>query len=270
MALPKIFHFYSLSQMVERAPVPLTFLRNLVLRRPDRTLHTENVAWQVRDRTRQMLPFVEDGAPGVMVGRSGSKVVEMSAPNIRVKKPFRATELLVPENKMLISQFPDEGEVLGAIRQEIAQDQEDMREDLVNSEEWMVSQAIQGVLSYTSDTASFELDYGKPAAATFNAANFIDTAVEKQQALELLTPTHAVGGSEFATSWRNKILTSATIKDLLRDDLRGALGRIAIQAPDVDSGARYLGTLMNIDFWSYPTMLGSTSLVRPKYLEFIH
>lgn len=284
MALPKIFHFYSLSQMVERVPVPLTFLRNLVLRRPDRTLHTKMVSWSVRDRTRMRLPFVEEGAPGVLVGRSGSKVVEMSAPNIRVKKPFRATELLVRENKPEVSWAPSEGELLAGIRGEIAQDLEDMLEDATNTEEWMVSQALQGTLAYTSDTASFSLDYGKPAAATFNAANFldtaadpglallemIDTAVEKQQSIELLTPTHAVGGSEFATYWRSKVLTSSTIKDLLRTDLRGALGRIALENPDVASGARYLGTLQNVDFWAYPTQLDGVDLIRPKYLEFIH
>lgn len=284
MALPKILHFYSLTQMVERVPVPLSFLRSLVLRRPDRTLHTKNVAWPVRDRTRTRLPFVEEGAPGVLVGRTGSKMVEMSAPNIRVKKPFRASELLVRENLPLVPWNPTEDEHLAGVRDAIAQDLEDMVEDAANTEEWMVSQAIQGTLAYTSDTASFSLNYGKPAAATFNAANFIDTAadpglalleiidtsVAKQQSIELLTPTHAVGGSEFATYWRSKILTSATIKDLLRTDMRGALGRIALENPDVASGARYLGTLQNIDFWSYPTQLDGVDLIRPKYLEFIH
>lgn len=284
MALPKILHFYSLSQMVERVPEPLQFLRNLVLRRPDRTLHTEHVTWSVRDRTRMKLPFVEAGAPGVLVGRAGSKVVEMSAPHIRVKTPYRATELLLRENKPEVPWNPSESELMSGVRQEIAQHLEDMLEDALNTEEWMVAQAIRGSLTYTSDTASFKLDYGKPAAATFSASKFldnaqdpgaalleiIDTAVAKQQELERLTPTHAVGGAEFATAWREKVLTSQTIKDLLRHDLPTALGRLRIQNPEVESGARYLGTLQNIDFWSYPTQLDGEDLIRPKYLEFIH
>lgn len=277
--LPEILEWYTLTPMVNEMKSPRTFLRDLLFS-DVRTLTTEQIVFSVLTGGRETAPFVNRNSEAVMAGGYGEKEYTVGAPNIRIKRPLEAADLIFRRHAGDVI-FADGGTPASQAEREIARQLQRMNDAIDNSEEYLCSMAIQGTISYTSaDEANFTITYPKPAGNTITLSTFWDQAsptplkdvmdAQRQMHDEVtLNPSHAICGSE-AT---DEFLQLSEVRTLL-DNRRIDAGALQLQNQIQASGALYLGLFRGIQWWSYPSQVtvGSTAtdLIRPKYVEFVH
>lgn len=278
--LPEILEWYSLVPMVNEMKSPRTFLRDMFFS-DIQTLSTENIVFSILEGDRSVAPFVKRDGEAIMAGGYDEKEYTVGAPNIRVKRPLEASDLIFRRHAGDVV-FADGSDVEAAAEREIARQLSRLNDLVDNAEEYLCSLAIQGTISYTSaDEANFTITYPKPAGNTITLTNFWDGAsatpmqdirdAKFQMSDEVsLNPTDCVLGSEATDSF----LAADEVRALL-DTKNVNAGSLNLSA-DVDAmGAMFLGVFGGIRFWSYPSQvnvpgLGATDLIRPKFAEFLH
>lgn len=277
--LPEILEWYTLTPMVNEMKSPRTFLRDMFFS-DVQTLHTENIVFSVLEGGREAAPFVMRDSEAVMAGGYDEKEYTIGAPNIRLKRPLEAADLIFRRHAGDVV-FADGSDVMSAAEREIARQLMRLNDLVDNAEEYLCALALRGTISYTAaDGANFTITYPKPVGNTITLTNFWDgvSATPMRDVRDAkfqmhdevsLNPTDCILGSE------------ATDAFLAADEVRSLLDTRAVNAgslnlsADVDGmGAMFLGTFAGIRFWSYPsqvTVQGSAvDLVRAKYAEFIH
>lgn len=277
---PEILEWTTLTGMVNEMDSPRTFLKNLLFGN-EQTLTTENILYSVISGGRDMAGFVKKNGEALIAGGYDEEERQISAPNIRIKRPLDAQDLIFRRHAGDIV-FAEGSDVYAAAQREVARQLQRLNDLVDNTEEWMAAQALTGVIEYSSaDEAHWQITYGKPSGNTITLTDFWNTSageplrdirVAKQTMHDEvgLNPTDCILGSE------------ATDAFLANDEIRASVDRQSgINAgtlnflPNVDtSGALFLGTFGSIRFWSYTSSVlkdgVSTPLIRAKYAEFIN
>jgi hypothetical protein len=276
--LPEILEWYSLTDMVNEFKSPNNFLLSLKFGR-SQTLATENIVYRTQSKDRKVSPFVEKGHESIMSGGYSASEVNFTAPNIRIRRPLEACDLLFRRNAGQTI-FADGSTQSEAAAAEVALQLQALNDEVANAEEWLAAMAIQGVITYsTPDEASYTINMNKPAGNTIVLATFWDNALATpvtdimlarrtmHDAIQL-NPTVAVLGADAA----DVFVESQAIRDLL-DPRRLDSGPLTITQDIMDSGAMFLGSFMGIDWFAYTRQVevggASVDLIRPKYVEFM-
>lgn len=277
--LPEILQWYSLTPMVNEMKTPRTFLRDLLFS-DTQTLTTEQIVFSVLEGGREAAPFVKRDGEALMAGGYDEKEYTVGAPNIRLKRPLEAADLLFRRHAGDVI-FVEGGTVEAAAEREIARQLSRLNDLVENAEEYLCSQAIQGTISYQSaDEANFQITYPKPSGNTITLSDFWDGAsatplqdirdAKFQMHSEVsLNPTDCILGSEATDAF----LASDEVRALL-DTRNVNAGSLDLSADVAATGAMLLGQFGGIRFWSYPAQVtvgsSATDLIRPKYAEFVH
>lgn len=273
----------SLTGVVNEMKSPSQFLHRLLFGN-QQTLPTEDIEISVITKGREIAPFVRKNGEALMVAGVGSTFQTVSAPNIRIKRPFTASQLLYGR-KPGTSIFPSSGEQVSAVQAHINRDLQVMNDMITNTQEYLASQAIQGTIAYeVEDEEVFTITYPKPSGHTVTLTTFWDDGTpadvrvnnDIHTAKKLcsdevgLSVTDAVLGETAAAQFRDLVATG-NIKTLDQRHVNG--GNVTFMEQFSDDGAIYLGNVDGVRFWEYPrTMLVggvSTPLIRPKYVEFL-
>jgi len=249
----------SMTATVNEAKSPNTFIRNLLFPQGrDRTFPTEHVDIPLLSADRETAPFVRRDGEAVLVDGLADSYHSVSFPNIRIKRPFTASELLFNRRAGTVI-FPTGGQQLSAIEQHVARDLGHMTDLIANTEEWMAAQALNGEVSYqTADGANWTITFPKPTANEFNAAvawSSASTATPQADFMAAkrrlndehgLRCTHAIMSQEAATNF----LKLDAVKEQL-DNRRMLYGSIDARRDFTDEGALYLGNYMGVECWEY-------------------
>ena len=279
MALPEILEWYSLTDMVNEFKSPNSFLVNLVFNQT-RILPTENIVYRIQRKGRKVAPFVEKGHESILSGGYSEEEVNFTAPNIRIRRPLEACDLLFRRHAGDVI-FADGSTQSEAAAREVALQLQALNDEVSNAEEWLASQAIQGTITYsTPDEASYTINMNKPAGNTIILGTFWDAGGAKpltdiQRARRVmhdevnLNPMVAVLGSLAA----DVFLESAEIRALL-DPRRLDSGPMTITQDIQDNGGLFLGSFMGIDWFAYTRQVELAGvlvdLVRSKFVEFLN
>lgn len=279
MVLPEILEWHSLTPMVNEMKSSRSFLRDMFFSDTE-TLTTENIVFPVLTGEREVAPFVSRNSEAIMAGGYGEKEYNVSAPNIRVKRPLEAADLIFRRHAGDVV-FVDGGDVKAAAEREVARQLMRLNQLVDNAEEYMCALAIRGTISYTSaDEANFTITYPKPGGNNITLTDFWD-GVSATPLADLrmvkgvmhdevsLNPTDAIMGADAADAF----LASDEVRALL-DQRNVNAGALNLSADYDAQGAMLLGTFGGIRWWSYPSSVSingvSTDLIRPKYVEFLH
>lgn len=275
----------SLTAAVNEIKSPNSFLRNFVFNNV-RTLPTETVELSQFIGGRKMAPFVLKNGEGIMVQGTSEKFATVETPNIRVKMPFTPTELLYNRRPGTVI-FAGGGTILGALQEHIARDLAFMEDQIVNSEEWLCSQALTGVITYDTtiddgEGAVFKITFGKSASNTVvlasddrwtetlsDPAHGFMLAKRRLNATVGLAPKVAL----FSASAADAFLANTKVRSVL-DNNNVAAGGITFNSQFQDSGILFLGNFAGVPCWEYSRSVTTPAgnevlMIRDKYVEFI-
>lgn len=280
--LPKILEWYSLTEMVNEFDTPAAFLKNLVFS-SHRALPTENIVYRLQEKGRNVAPFVEKCSEAIMSGGYSEREVNFTAPNIRIKRPLDACDLIFRRHAGDFVFAGGAGDIQSAADREVALQLQALNDEVANAEEWLAAQAIRGQIDYVVDNgAAYTINMGKPAGNTIDlgAGNYWDgagsTPLQDIKAASRvmhdevsLNPMVAILGQEAC----DVFLSNQEIRDLL-DVRRMRTGTLDLTSQLDEQGALPLGSLFGIDWWYYgrEVSVGGTSeqLIRSKYVEFLN
>jgi hypothetical protein len=244
-------------------------------------VHTDELTGQAG-----MAPFVEKNGKAIAVDQLNGQSYMLETPNINIKRPITCSaELLkrAPGQSVFVETGDD---VYGqAMERQITEDLAHMEETIRNREEWMVSQLIQGEISYNIDgKAAFTITTSKPSGNTFTVTNLWDgsdpTPLNDIKKAKRVVQPYSGPGFQVAVCGENAsdaisaMLEAGTIT-AIKTDSGIAAGMGDLIADYQANGMLYLGIYGGIPFFEYAgTYLdddteASTPFIRTDYVEFL-
>lgn len=275
----------TLTATVNEMKSPNQFLQRLLFPRTQ-TLPTEDIEIGQFDKGREIAPFVRKNGEGVMVTGHDEKFTTVSAANIRIKRPFTPSELLYGRRPGTVIFSPGAGMQMSAIRQHIARDMQVMADYITNAEEYLISLALQGIITYQHDDHEvFQIDFNRLAANEIvltgtdlwdvTTATILKDIHRVKRVLQDwgVQPTDAICGTLAADALLARV-EDGTIKMLGLDGASVAAGDFTFQTQFNQDGVIFLGRLGGVRFWEYGRTAthpdGTTiDMIRPKLVEFI-
>lgn len=256
----------TLTAAVNDIKSPNNFLTELLIGSKRNTHPTQTLELGRWLADRKMVPFTKVGAQAYPLSGVTKDFTSIKAPNIRVKISFEPSPLLfgrTPDTKVFLREGENQ---LSAVQQHIAMDMQYMADQIANREEWLVSQALTGVISYTGTddlhADAFEFDYSRAAGNTVtltgtdvwtNAASDIaaDVRLAKKTVMDAtgVELTDVVMGENAAAAF----LGNAGVLAILdRRNTRGDESEAQRQGGGVlPSGAYYCGRIFGLRWWEY-------------------
>jgi len=282
MAIPEL-KWATLTATVNEMKSPNQFLRRLLYSNHV-PVNTEDIEIGMLTKGREAAPFVKKNGEATMVAGHSESFQTVSPTNIRIKRPLTPSELLYGRRPGT-TVYIDSGSQISAIQEHIARDMQVMADYTTNAEEYLVSMALQGTISYVSeDQEAFTITYPRSAGHTVTLSTFWDDGTPTNVRMEAdvflvkkllsdavgLSPTDCILGSEAVTEFQ-ALIARGDIKVLDQRNVTG--GTVTFTEQFSQDGAIFLGEAFGIRFWAYiRTVLVngvSTSLIRPKYAEFV-
>ena len=281
----------TMTAVVEDIKPPARFLKDL-LWPTEEPLETETIQIETTSRGRIAAPFIRKNGEALMVGRPTSSGYSVEAPNIRIKMPLSPSTLLYNREPGGLVFNPAAGSTASRLRRQIAKDLQTMNDDISNTEEYLCSAALQGVVTYSvADEANFQIDFSKPTANNITLSTFWNDATPAnvrvlsnfETAKRVVaddgspTITDVILGAEAHDQLLEMIQladASSPLKQLLRMDYSiSSGGTMDFTRGYTDGGAIYLGGLAGLNIWAYRNTVSlngdDVNLVRPKYAEFV-
>lgn len=274
----------SLTAAVNDVRSPLSFLKNLLYSREETKPTVDIELSYIRDG-RSMAPFVKrDGAALMVDGDSeDSKIVKPA--HIRIKRPLSPSDLL-DKRRAGFGIHQNAGEMNRQMRAYLAREMSGMLRKVANAEEWLASQALQGLVSYESEEgASFEIDMGRAAgmSVTLTGGDLWSASTSSPKA-DFLTAAELINDASegrvtdaiLGANARDAFLANAEVLAQLvyrGENIRQ--GQLDLTTQFRDDGALYLGTFVHgVRVWSYARQLTQADgtvvdLIRPDYAEFV-
>lgn len=279
-----------LTGAVNEMKSPATFLTDFLY--PNReTFHLETIELSLLERGRKTAPFVKRGGEGVMVGGYAETFMSVTTPHMRVKRPISPMDLLY-NRRVATPIFPSKEEQGSAIDRHMVRELQVLVDDVTNSTEWLVAQALTGTISYqVEDQDAFRVTY--PRAATHDIALATDRAWDNtdltkprplQDILMVkevmseesgLQPTDAIVGKNVAYAIAEMAEGGASsFKNAFTRDSNIIAGALDLARNFATSGAILLGEMGGVRFWWYNRTVEhngtSTPLIRDDYIEFVN
>ncbi len=260
---------------------PNRFLNRLLF--PNKSPQSkEDIEIDVLTKAREIAPFIRKNGEGIMVEGHGQIFQTVGAPNIRIKRPFTPSELLFARTPGTVIFIPT-GQQVSAIQAHVNRDLQVMSDMVTNAQEWMASQALIGVITYSvADQEVFKITFPKPAGNNITLTTFWDDAdptlpepeinfhtVKRIVADEVgLQPTDCILGSEAAESF----LRLAKKQELL-DRRNITAGQVDFTNLFDQDGVIFLGVFSGLRVWEYSRTASlngvATDMIRPKFAEFV-
>lgn len=272
----------SLTPAINEMKSPNQFLKRLLYGRHV-TLPTEDIELSVITKGRETAPFVRKNGEALLVQGHGETFQTVQAPNIRIKRPFTPSELLFNRRPGTVIFSPGASMQVSALQQHIARDLQVMADLITNAEEYLCALSLQGTISYSvSPEEHFTISYPKPAANNVILATFWDDGDPSlpdpeddfHTAKKILSDevglgvTDAIMGAEAADSFRSLMKEGSRVDKRRLND-----GQITFAEQFSEDGVIFIGTFAGIRCWEYSRTVDvngtPTSLVRPKYVEFV-
>lgn len=273
----ELLHWATLTSTIQDIKSPNVFLRSLLFGIED-PVNTETIEIGMWEGEREIAPFVEVNGEALMVDGYDEVFQVVKAPNIRIKRPMKASEALF-KRRPGTTIFPTRDQQITEVERLIALDQRRLRDMIDNTIEYMCALAIQGVIAYqVAGEASFKITFPResthnlaPVAAWSGTPNIVQDFINAARLInddEGFNPTHAIFSKEAAQNF----LADSAVKALL--DIRNVdAGGLQIRAQFAESGARFMGTFLGIQCWEYGRSVkvngSSTDLIRAGYVEFV-
>jgi len=246
---------------------------------------TEDFETHIINNGRNIAPFIRKNGEATMVGGYTTTRQVVSPTNIRIKRPFTASDLLFGRYPGSVIYIPNGNYQMNQIQQHIARDMQVMADLITNAEEYLCAMALQGTISYSStDQEVFTITFPKPTAHNITLTTFWDTAgvtagdfsgnliAVKRLISEAvgLSVTDCILGTDASDALR-ALVNAGTLKNLNQLQVNG--GQFDFVQQFNEDGVLYLGQLEGISFWEYgrtASLNGTTvDMIRPKYAEFI-
>lgn len=273
-----LLHYASLTSIVTEIKPPQRFLQSLLFPVHE-SKPTDKIEIGVEFDGREMAPFVTKNGEAVQVSGTDEKFLTFEAPNIRIKRPMTASDLLERRHVGTPIFQQSQAGILRAARRHVRNQMEKQEILVVNRIEWLCAMAIRGQISYTNpDLANFTITFQKPAGHTIilaGTALWTDPASNPRsqfrQAKKLvadehgLSVTHCIMGEEAATAFLSNPTVLAQL-DNRRFDMDSELSANGGFSPE---GAQFLGTFNGVRCWEYSRQLEGQDLIRPKFAEFV-
>ncbi len=255
------FGYVSLTESVSKIITPNTFLQKKLFGRVEEH-PTKYVQADIIVGNAKLAPFVRRGAPATVVGNLGKKTSLIEPPNIRMKKGLGPEDLLFTraEGSPILVVGGSTNPMADYRLKKIGMEQFDLKDKSSRAIEWMCSQVLSGVLSYTGDNVEFQVDYQMPsgnkptltAGALWSAASTA-TPLVNLRAWKLLVkkatgkvPTVAI----MTTAVWNAFAATAEVKAYM--DLRNMkVGEIKTDQNELEMGAEKVAHIENVDFYVY-------------------
>jgi len=264
---------------INKIKSPNQFLMKLLYsdHRPQSTEVIEIDSWV---KGRQMAPFVKKNSNAIPVEGPSQERVMVEAPNIRISRNVKPHELMFGRTPGSVI-FPSSGNQRSAIQEHMAKELQPLADDIANTEEWMASQTLTGVLTYAVDSGdNFTITYQRPAdpaaltgdnAWTNGASDPLGDihAAKRTMSEEGFMPTDAILGAGAADAF----LANTDLRAVM--DVRNmSAGSMTFVEQFSDDGVIFLGSVAGVRFWEYNrsvTDLTGTSvkLIRNEYAEFV-
>lgn len=274
----------SLSRAFDEMKNPASFLRNKFFTRT--VLSPTNVFelsyWL---RGRKMAPFVRRGSRAIQVEGLQQNFQLAQHAHIRIKRPM-TPQVLLDNRRPGSPIFVDTATIATANANYVAKEARILDDDMSNTEEWMIAQALRGVITYSVGGEDENFTVTIPRSSTHNiiltGTDLWTNAASKPQRQFL--QTQKLTNKDVGLNTRICILgKDATTAFTENADVVAKLDNRRIMSPAElklqnelqDDGALFLGTFYNnVDVWSYDrtiTMPDGTEadLIRPDYAEFI-
>ena len=247
-------HWRSLTEAVNLIPGTYMFLMDKIFSGP-KTHSTTFIDWDRVEAEAKLAVWVNNNEEAV---QSSKRILSRNAievPQIRIKKDFTAQELLTeraPNTAIYL-----QGGAGAYAQQKIADELEDMKNDIRRSTELMCGQAITGGIDIENDRIHFTVDFNfVPADQAFTPGNVWTAAnatiipdireMKRMLKYNLKLPTLdgvsilAIAGHEVVDA----MYADEAVRQIL-DNRRMVAGQIQIGTSD------YMGNLAGVDFWEY-------------------
>lgn len=278
----------TMTATVNEMKSPNRFLSRLLFPRHV-TLPTEDIEIGVLSKGREIAPFVKKNGEGIMVSGHDEQFRTVSAPNIRIKRPFTPSELLYGRRPGTVIFSPGGSMQMSAIRQHVARDLQVMADYITNAEEYLASLALTGIITYShADHDVFQIDFARDPANTIDltASFYWDHATQTiprplkdiHSVKRILqdhgvAPTDAICGTVAADALLG-LVESGNVKMLGQEGLDVAAGDMTFVTQFGGDGVIFLGRLGGVRFWEYGRTAvladGTTvNMIRPNMVEFI-
>ena len=281
MAVINELKWQTMTAAVNEIKSPNRFLNRLLFG-AKRPVSTEDIEIDVLTKAREIAPFIRKNGEGIMVEGHGQIFQNVQAPNIRIKRPFTPSELLFGRTPGTII-FIEPGQQINAVQAHINRDLQVMADLITNAQEFLASQAIQGVISFSvADQEVFTITFPKPAGNNITLTTFWDNADPTLPEPEInfltakrvisdevgLAPTDCILGLEASESF----LRLAKKQELL-DRRNISAGMVEFTSGFDQDGVIFLGNFSGIRVWEYSRTASlsgvATSMIRPKFAEFV-
>ncbi len=161
MPITDLFHWRSLTRSMEQIkPVP-RMLQDLIFKQritnPTDVIDIDLIIGGVRT-----CPFVSPVEGGTIISKLKQETRSVRPGRLRPKKPFGAYDLLTTRMPGQNLYVQGGGDITSAMAQRIALEQQDLRNTIDATVEWMCGQALTGSLTVSQDNISFGVDYKVP------------------------------------------------------------------------------------------------------------
>jgi hypothetical protein len=270
----------SLTTAINEMKSPNRFFMKLLFG-AHQTLPTETIELSVLNKGRETAPFVKKNGAAVMVKGHDEKFQQIEAPNIRIKRPFTASELLFGRRPATVV-FPSAGDIIAAVERHIAIDVQVMADLITNSEEYLASLLIANNISWAvTDRDVYKITVPVPAANNVTLGIFWDDAdpdlptpeLDFLSAKRIISQAVGLGLTDCVLGQEaSQAFIALMSKQRFMPRWSVDAGRLELQNQFSEDGVIYLGMFSGVRVWEYSRTVSvdgvDTSLVSPKYAEF--
>lgn len=245
-----IFNWKSLTEAIRNINKPGDMLMRLVFKR--RKIHaSKSVNFDVVTGDSKLAAMSTRGAPAVIVDKLGKKNVEITPPQIRIKKQLNPSDFQERAPGAMIYATPQDFNNFKL--QKIADEQSDLKTKVDRRYNWMCAQALQGGISYADGRTSFTIDFGFPSA---NKPVLTGTDLWTDAASDPITKIRAWRrqGAQAGHNLSLGLITPSATDALLNNTkVKALLEKQNYKAGtiDVSEGLEYIGKLGGVDIWEY-------------------
>lgn len=270
-------HWAVMTAAVNKIKSPNSFIRDFLF---SSTRNFEQEHFEIDDivGSRQTAPFVRKDAEAVMVSGYTSGRQLYGFPNIRMKRPQTASELLFTRRPGTVI-FPSAGEQMAQVEIQMAQDLQNLANRLVNTEESLCAQALSDAISYSEEDGDhFSISYGRDGTHAFSADTvWGDSSADPLKdflAVKRLMNDNPDGRSFPVTdaimapdAAEEFLVLSANTNRL--DNRRTDAGQMRLQEQFNEAGAIFYGVYYGVRVWEYGRSLDGSALIPAGKVQFV-
>lgn len=273
-----LLRYQSMTAAINEIKSPNSFIFNLLFGN-HQTLLTETVELSTKVGARKIAPMVRKNGEAIMIQGTTAGFATIECPNIRLKMPFTAGEIMFQRRPGI--GIYETSQIEAAARQKITDDLAYMADQIANAEELMAAQVLQGKISYSVNEGDqfqatlprdVSLSVDESGSNPWASGSVRKTVIQAKRDVNKLSGaslTHCIM-SESASEQFQKNSEMMTILD----NRNISAGDITLIEQFTQQGALYLGRAFGVSWWEYSRtgqdITGAdVPMIRDKYVEFV-